>query len=278
METSKTYEFTSVPLRQNWDQDLPRYWFDGSPLKTHFMNAFGALIPDSEAVLIHVMKESVALASDPAIIRQVKELIAQESWHSYSHTQYNKWLESIGLPIKEINDRHRANIAKNRTRVGSGKWLSMIVCAEHNAAVFLEFMLSRPDMLKQMHPHFRQAWVWHGVEEIEHKGVALDLWNHTLPKLDTSVLRIKTIGLFLVGVTYNLRILKAMVTLLSHDKQLWKWQTLKDGASFFFGRRGVWTNTFLPWIAFMKPGFHPWDHDTRPLLAQFTKTLDTGTI
>lgn len=278
METTKTYEFTSVPLKQNWDQDLPRYWFDGSPFKTHFMNAMGILIPTSEAALIHVMKDSIALASDPDIIRQAKELVAQESWHSYAHTQYNKWLEGLGLPVQEITDRNLETIGKNKTRLANGKWLSAMVCAEHNAAIFLEFMLSHPDILKQMHPHFRQAWVWHGVEEIEHKGVALDLWTHILPKLDTSVLKIKTIGLFLASGSFSLRILKAMVTLLSHDKQLWKWKTLRDGLSFFFGRQGVWTNTFLPWIAFMKPNFHPWDHDTRPLLAQFPKTLDTGTI
>lgn len=278
METSKTYKFTSVPLKQDWEQDLPRYWFGGSPLKTHFMNAMGILIPTSEAALIHVMKDSVALASDPDIIRQVKELIAQESWHSYSHTRYNKWLESIGLPVQEITDKNLATIAKNRTHLANGKWLSGMVCAEHNAAVFLEFLLSHPKLLDQMHPHFRQAWVWHGVEEIEHKGVALDLWTHILPKLDTSVLKIKTIGLFLASGSFNLRILKVMFTLLAHDKQLRKWRTLKDGLSFFLGRQGVWTNTFLPWIAFMKPSFHPWDKDTRYLLAKFPKTIDTGTI
>lgn len=272
------FEFESVPIKQDWDQELPRYWFGGSPFKTHFMNAFGALIPSGERALLHVIKDFQPHVSDPKILEQSKTLVAQEHWHSHSHEKYNEWLTKIGLPATEIDTRNGANMQRRLKFIPKKLWMAIITLAEHNAAVFFQFLLARKDLLEQMHPHFRQTWQWHGIEEIEHKGVALDMWYDMKDRLGFSELLLRTVGLFLVSGIFNGRVLRITCLLLIRDKQFWKWRTLRDGMSFLFGRRGMVYSTFLPWIAFMKPGYHPWDHDTRPLLAQFTKTLDTGTI
>lgn len=34
---------------------------------------------------------------------------------------------------------------------------------------------------------------------------------------------------------------------------------------FQFGRRGVVRNVIGPWLAYLKPGFHPWQHDNTAL-------------
>lgn len=95
-------EYKSQPLRQNWDKELPKYWFDNSPFKTHFLNAVSIIIPASENVVIHTLKETRPLLTDPVLKEQVGEMIAQENWHSFSHRKYNEWLTRIGLPAPEL--------------------------------------------------------------------------------------------------------------------------------------------------------------------------------
>lgn len=265
-------EFESQPLKQDWDQELPRYWFDNSPLKTHFMNALGVIVPSSEMRLLHVFQEVKPLIDDPEVLAQVNKLVAQEHWHTYSHVQYNRWLDKIGLPASEIHEMNLNNVEKNRGKIDKKRWIAIISIAEHNAAVFFEYLLARPELFEQMHPHFRQAWLWHALEEVEHKGVALDTYNNVREKLKEVQLE-RRLGLIPVGISFNYRVLKHTVRFLHEDKQLWKWRTLKDAASFFFGRDGVFTKTVVPWFHWLKADFHPWDHDTRSLIAGYSKLL-----
>jgi hypothetical protein len=36
---------------------------------------------------------------------------------------------------------------------------------------------------------------------------------------------------------------------------------------------GLLRQVFLPWLAFFRPGFHPWDHDDRALLRKTSAAL-----
>ena len=88
--------YQSQPLKQNWDRELPRYWFDNSPLKTHYMNAISIITPVSELAVIHALKETREFVKDPALKDQITIMIAQESWHSFSHKNYNVRGDELG--------------------------------------------------------------------------------------------------------------------------------------------------------------------------------------
>ena len=270
----RKFEFTSVPMKQDWDQELPRYWFGSSPFRTHFMNAFGIMIPSGERALLHIIKEFQPLISDVKILEQSKTLVAQEHWHTHSHDKYNEWLAKLGFPSTEIDAQTWGNMQRRLKFIPKKMWMAIATVAEHNSAVFFEFLFSRPELLEQMHPHFQQIWQWHGIEEIEHKGVSLDMWNNMKARLGLSEFLMRVVGLVIVTSIINGRILRLTCRLLLRDKQFWKWRTLRDGMGFLFGGRGLVYATFLPWIAFMKPGFHPWDHDTRSLIAQYSKMVN----
>ena len=268
------FEYKSVPLKQNWDQELPKYWFDNSPLKTHFMNGVSLMIPVAENAVIHTIKETQKELTNPQLKLQIAEMIAQENWHSYSHRKYNEWLTKIGLPGPELASEYMHFFITSKKRLdrlfGKRLWLPGIVGGEHNAVCMMEYLLERPAMLATMHPHFRQAWVWHCIEEIEHKGSSMDMW------LDTKVLQrrkklLLNFTCIVAFVRINYFIMKNMFALLKHDNELWKWRTLKDGLSFFLGRDGIITKTFVPFFKCLVPNWNPWDHDTRYLIEQYNK-------
>ena len=268
------FEYKSVPLKQNWDQELPRYWFDNSPLKTHFMNGLSLLIPAAENTVIHTLKETQPELKDPELRAQITEMIAQESWHSYSHRKYNEWLTKIGLPGPELASEffhHLITGKKIRDRKnGKAFWVPALVGGEHNAVCIMEYLLERPAMLATMHPHFRQAWVWHCIEEIEHKGSSLDMWYDTAELYNRKKYKLKLISV-IVATKLNYFLMKNTFALLKHDNELWKWRTLKDGLSFFLGRDGIITNTFIPFFKCLSSNWNPWDHDTRYLIEQYNK-------
>jgi predicted metal-dependent hydrolase len=274
-------EYKSQPLKQNWDQELPKYWFDNSPLKTHFLNAFSLVVPAYEVALIHTIRETQKILKDPELKKQINEMIIQESWHAYAHKKYNQWLESIDLPSYEISSDSLVRITNTKKKadklLGERYWMSLVVAGEHSAACFMEYMLERPKLLQQMHPHFRQAWVWHCLEEIEHKGTSMDMWNDTRDVYNRKKWQLN-LAHTIFSIRFHAIILKYTFTLLNRDKQLWKWRTLKDGMSFFFGFDGVFTKTIGPWFRLFKTDFHPWDHDTRYLFNQHQKIFEISHV
>jgi len=271
------HEYVSQPLKQNWDQELPKYWFDGSPLKTHFMNSISILVPISEYSAIHTLKESQKVIKDPELKAQVAEMIAQENWHSYSHRKYNEWLDRQGYPALWLSSKYMASQLRIKKlvdkTVGEKAWLPGMVAGEHNAVCIMEYFLERPAMLATMHPHFRQAWVWHFLEELEHKGTSMDIWNDTKEYYNRKHILLK-LGHIVQGTRFNLTVLRNMCVLLAHDKQLWKWKTLKD-ASFLFGFDGLFFKTIGPWMRLFLPNWHPWNQvNTIHLINQYSKLLD----
>lgn len=274
-------DYVSQPLKQNWDQDLPRYWFDDSPLKTHFFNAISILVPVGEYSVLHTLKESQKIIKDPELKAQVTEMIAQENWHSYSHRKYNEWLDRMGYPSFLLSSKYmQQQLALKKLidrTAGERAWLPGVVSGEHNITCFIEYVLERPAMLQKMHPQFRQAWLWHFLEELEHKGTSMDIWNDTKELHNRKRILLK-LGHIAQGVRFNLTVLRNMCILLSHDKQLWKWKTLKDGASFFFGFDGVFFKTMRPWMSLFSRNWHPWDHDTSYLITQYSKILNLDEV
>jgi predicted metal-dependent hydrolase len=183
-------------------------------------------------------------------------------------------LAKIGLPAAELSSEFLYSTLKAKKRFdrlfGPAVWLPVIVAGEHNAACIMEYLLERPALLAKMHPHFRQAWVWHCLEEIEHKGSSMDMWHDTKKLHNRTMFKLK-VTCFGAAFKLNYFTMINMFALLKHDKQLWKWRTLKDGLSFFLGRDGLVTKTIVPFLKCLKPSWHPWDHDTRYLIDQYQK-------
>jgi predicted metal-dependent hydrolase len=74
---------------------------------------------------------------------------------------------------------------------------------------------------------------------------------------------------FLVSIEFSVYATVQVMLMLHKDRQLFKLKTLRSGLSFWFGRHGVLWHTLPHWLAYFKPGFHPWQHDNRDLLARW---------
>jgi predicted metal-dependent hydrolase len=152
-----------------------------------------------------------------------------------------------------------------KTKISSRGQLASTVSLEHITAIFAEHLLTHPELLDSMHPHFKQLWTWHAIEEIEHKNVAMD----TINAIGGGKLRL---SMLLTTMNFVWDISRNLIVLLKADKQLFKWRTLTDACSLLFNiNNGFITKLFVPWLQFMRKDFHPSQHDNTHLLLQYSK-------
>jgi predicted metal-dependent hydrolase len=256
--------FEAFNLKLDWSQELPLYWFDNSPFKTHFMNSLSTRFFHGEKFFIDTVNKFKNEINDSQLKEQVEQFILQESMHRGVHRQFDKWLETKGYPIDFLEKLSDQQIAKLKNKKDM---LLVTLCLEHLTFVFAEFYLTHPEMLEQMHPHFRRIWTWHAIEEIEHKAIAHKLLN----TINNKILLKRTYSLIITFSVF-LKIFKGTIILLKQDNQLWRWATLKDACSFLFNlKNGIITKTVIPYLRIMKKDFSPCDIDHTELLLKYQK-------
>ena len=259
--------FQAQLLRQDWNQSLPQYWNDNSPFKTHFLNALSITLPDCEKFFIETIIPYSKELTDPNQLAEVKEFVKQESHHRHAHKKYNDWLAKQGLPVTKLQ-QDQINMWRIANRfLSRANRLALTICVEHITVVYASVFLEYRAILNDMHPHFRQIWKWHALEEIEHKAVAINVWN----ELEGNNIR-KNLVMLLVLPAYIWYVGKNTIAFLYADKELFKWQTLKDGIYFLFNKQtGLLRKSLIPWFDFMKKNFHPNDQDHVNILQEYTK-------
>ena len=243
--------FKSKQLKQDWNKDLPKYWYDESPLKTHFFNAMSITFPKGETMFVDIVKVYSQHITDPRIKENCVEFVKQEYWHTFAHKQFNRWISNQGLPVNSIEEHldKKIQLIRKSPKV---VWLGFTAGIEHVTTVLATHVLTYPGFIEKMHPHFKELWLWHSKEEVEHQAVTLEIWNElNIPRKNLRL--IMTIAAIIT--VYCM--LYYTYLLLKHDKQLWKWRTVKDAMSLFFSPKDGLIKSLWHWFRCWKPNFLP---------------------
>lgn len=254
--------FIAQPLRVEWPIDLPMNWNDNSPFKTQFLNALSVNFPEGERFFIDSIKPFKDQITNQQQLNEFEEFVKQENWHRYVHVQYNEWMERKGLPAKQVENKMNNFWHKLANRWSERSCLAATVCIEHITATNAELFLKFRTTLRKMHPHFEQVWRWHGIEEIEHKAVAMDVYW----AIGGEVWR-RRLAMLIVLVYYTYYMFKNTILFLHADRELWKWQTVKDAWVMLFDPQCGVIRCSAPYIwDFMRADWHPNQTDHSILL------------
>ena len=248
-----------------------RWWNGGDPVATALYNALSATFPRGEAFFV----ESVRKFRDdapPKLAEEIRAFTTQEVMHSREHVAFNKRAHEAGYDLKPLEDRveWRLDMVRERPPIAS---LAATMALEHFTAILAHELLRDPRHLGSCDPETAAMWRWHAIEEIEHKGVAYDTWRHATrhwPRFKRWSVKAKVMLL----VTRNFVI----------DRTLGSLELLRqDGLTgprvwarlfwFAFVRPGMFRKVFAAWASFFMPGFHPWNHDDRALIAKAERSL-----
>ncbi|MDE1181762.1 metal-dependent hydrolase [Paraburkholderia sp.] len=262
-----------MPVRRDLRFALPperaRDWHKLGPHVTHFFNALSLLFPAGERFFMDSVRNYRDQIEDPVLKKQVLGFIGQEAMHTREHVEYNDLLQAAGLPAHKLDRRLAALLNLNRKVLPKSFQLAMTVALEHYTAMLAAILLEDDTRVAGSVDGYRQMWIWHALEETEHKSVSYDVWNTVLKPgmgrylIRTGVMLVVTLLFWLIVFDFHVRLIVADRKRGGHLRGMW--QVVK----FLYGpRHGVFPNIALEWLRFFKPGFHPWDHDNRAQLAR----------
>lgn len=239
---------------------------DGSDASAIY-GALSLIFPEGEKFFIESVKRFRDRA-DGKLADDIRDFISQEALHTREHLQFNQMLNldpGLGRRIDELVTM-RLDLARGR---GPVAMLAVTVCLEHLTAIFADQIMRDPTLVGSPRSEISLLWQWHALEEAEHKGVAFDVFQRVGTKWSGAM-------------RYHVRAINmVMATALF----LWNWSTIalwlmeRDGVTgvsarirlygAWFGRRGLLRRSLGGYLQWFRPGFHPWDHDNRLLIAEY---------
>ncbi|MDG5749757.1 metal-dependent hydrolase [Qipengyuania sp. XHP0211] len=245
----------------------PRRWWAGDAFGTAWHNALSATFPRGEAFFIEAVKAHRD-GADPKLAEEIRAFVKQEINHTREHIAFNRLAEDHGYDIKAIDKRVGEMLALTKDRPVIVN-LAATMALEHYTAMMAQEFLANPNHFKDADSEVRAMWEWHSVEEIEHKGVAFDTWNHATRDW-TPFRRWKLRSLMMLIVSFNFfrnRWTDTLELLAQDGITGWKakWGLFK----YLTVKPGVVRRIFPAWLSYFKPGFHPWDHDDRHLIGKY---------
>lgn len=259
------------PRRMDFEFDpaqTQRYYFDNNPSKTAVVTALSALFPAGESFFVESVREYRHKISDPLLKAQVAGFIGQEAMHSKEHLAFNITATSHGYPVDTL-DRSVTRLLAVVAKLPKPIRLAVTVCLEHYTAIFAEMLLRDAELQACFSPETRKLWLWHALEENEHKTVAFDVYQQEVGSylLRTGVMIPTTLIFFGVLAVFYGRLIAA-------DGRLFKLRETWDTLGYLFNlRSGKFTRLLPQYLDFFKLRFDPRQHDTDALLNEWRDKL-----
>jgi len=247
-------------------------WHGGSAFRTAWFNAMSMLFPLGEKFFIDSVRNFRDRIDDPKLLKEINAFQGQEAIHRQQHQRYNELLcELRGYDLEVIEGPIRERIAWATREFDALRRLAGTVANEHLTAIMSHDMLDRRDSLKGADPGIAALWLWHGIEETEHKAVAFDVYVAVGGTSSERRHALAFSTFYFMKDTF--RIARYM---LRTDGKLWSIREWLSGINFLFIYPGVLRRVFVPFLRFLRKDFHPWQHDNRHLIDTWTGEQSTG--
>jgi predicted metal-dependent hydrolase len=244
-------------------------------LATAYFEALSIFLTFGEDLVIDTARHHRELIKDPELKRRVTVLIGQEAIHSRVHDEWNEILAQHRFPVPLYRFLGGIVFKYGFNRFPQPLKLSMMAGIEHFTAVIAEFMMKHEDHFFETDDEQQRAlWMWHMLEESEHKDIAYDVYQSL-----SGHYPLRVIGFLIAAITIMALVpfaaslippMRKPTTLL--NPQYWK--DVKRSLSLLLdSKEGIFGSTFSHIIDYLRPDFHPNDHDTQELIAYYRERL-----
>lgn len=250
------------------------YWLGGDPVGTAVLNALSLTFPDGERLFMDAVRHHRPQVSGK-LLEDVRGFIAQEAIHSREHHALNLLIDRDRYPVAKIESLVRRRTAFARER-GPLVMLVSTICLEHFTAMMADLLMDHDDLLAGASPDIRRLWRWHAMEETEHKAVAFDVFmvvTRGWPRWRRYLRRVVSMVLITMLFTRNIT---GFATLLLQGDGYSPKAARKAVRRYLWGKPGLFRLAWKGYLAWYRPGFHPWDHDNRADLAAWQAEFAAG--
>jgi predicted metal-dependent hydrolase len=278
---------TAAPLRRrvptrrmSFDEEfaqVPKHFTAGGDLlSSHLVAALSAVFPDGEDFFVRSVRHYRGTVTDPALKQQVAGFIGQEAMHGREHRAFNGRLAQLGYPTRAVERFVKMGLAL-RTRIAPAEHnLAATAALEHFTATLAELLLSNEQLRVDLGDEaVRNLFLWHALEESEHKAVAFDVYQAVGGR---EWVRVFNMNLLTVG--FFAQLIGQMVVSLIGDRATYKRGNLRSSWKRFRASPLLKTDAWRQLREYNRKGFHPDDRNTTELAEHWRAELfgEHGTL
>ena len=253
--------------RQSFDfANTPKYYFNDNPLLSYLLTALSLTFPHGERFFVHSVRNVRERVKNPILQKDISAFIGQEAMHSHAHEAFNSFIESLGIDIQPILQIEYEKIEYAKTKLSKKQQLAVTCALEHFTAIIAQYLLEHPDFHEQLDPSVAKLWMWHALEETEHKAVAFDVYQDVFAD---QVIRKRVMRI--ITTTFISRISYLTAKLLLSDatgRKQWR-QHIAAIKQF----KDVFVKLLPVYLDYYQNDFHPNQHDSRDITIKWRKKL-----
>ena len=256
-----------APRRPDFElaEALAGDWHGGSAFRTAYFNAMSLLFPLGEKFFIDSVRHYRNEIDDPQLLAEITSFQGQEAIHRQQHQKYNELIcEQRGYDLDRFEKPLRDRMAWANRELSARRRLAGTVASEHLTAIMANDMLTHKDAFEGADPKIAALWLWHGIEETEHKAVAFDVYVAVGGTVWERRQALVMNSYFFFRDTF-----RNLCIMLKHDGKLWSLREWLDGFKYLFIKPGILRRVFFSYISFYRKDFHPWQHDNRALIDEW---------
>lgn len=172
-------------------QSTPLHWIPGNPAATHTVNVLHLMLPPGERWFVQVFRDALPYVEDERLRAEVKGFMGQEAVHARAHADVvahqldregvvnNHRFNKLVNRVLKRRDKRMSGLPPRRRRRLLHVELASIAAIEHYTAVLGQWMLDNQALDRAgTDPVMLDLLRWHAAEEVEHRSVAFDLFQH----------------------------------------------------------------------------------------------------
>lgn len=167
-------------IQFEFPNDFPAHWNRAEPEWSQMFNGASMMLPYFEPFMIDAIREATQHITDPDLLQEAKGWIGQESQHFRQHRRFNEVLIAKGYEqlraVEQQFARDYEQLAQTRSlkfQVAYSAGIETMALAMGHAGI-----AQREPLFGNADPAIASLWLWHLVEEIEHKNLAFDVYQH----------------------------------------------------------------------------------------------------
>jgi uncharacterized protein len=257
--------------------DIPKHFaVDHDLILSHLAASLSAVFPDGEDFFVRSVRHYRNEIDDPELKRDVAGFIGQEAMHGREHRAFNDRLDELGYPTKRFERLTKWGLTTREKIAPPINNLAVTAALEHFTATLAELLLTNEEVRDLFGDEaVRDLFVWHALEESEHKAVAFDVYRAVG---GSERMRRWTMNFIFVGFFGGMTL--QIIDSLLHDRSTRKKGRLRESWRRF-KRSPLADREILRTLrSYNRPGFHPDDHDNSELVAEWRERLfgDDGSL
>lgn len=276
-----------IPIRHmkfDFDPKLldPKFYMNAELASAYFAS-LSIFLTRGEDLVIDTARYHRDFITDPLLKQRVTSLIGQEAIHSKMHEELNDAFLELDLPVKLFRFLAGYVFEYGLERLPQPMKLSLMAAIEHFTAVLAEYMMNHEEIFFRSQDEKQRAiWMWHMLEESEHKDIAFDVYQELS---NNYTLRIAGFFPALITILVLISAASLLVPFYRNPKNLTSlryWKEIPHSFKLIFGLKdGVYGSSLKHIFDYLRPDFHPNDHDTSEFLEYYKERLlnpETGIL